>query len=340
MGDHRWKRIRRCAAGAGVALVLVVGGAVGAAAFKAVALRQDYAGTPAAWARSSGNDAVWMGHAWVDGRRDAGDVRRFAALLRGSGVRDLFVHVGPLNRDGTLPEGRHPEARSFVAAAHRYLPGVRVQAWLGQRVDEGFDLTSRATRRATVGVAGGLIRSGFDGIHYNFEPVSSGDPGLPALLRETRGALGGRTLSTSVPQLEPVPGLRIALHLVAGRDKYWTSGYMTEVARACDQVALMAYDSAMPTAPLFGGYVADQTRRMVRAVPAGTGLLIGVPAYHETTSTHDPGAETTAAAVRGVRLGLSGGARPRMRVGVAVYADFAATPQDWRAYADGWVRAR
>ncbi|HEY3685663.1 MAG TPA: hypothetical protein VGL93_21710 [Streptosporangiaceae bacterium] len=326
--------------GVGVALALVLGGAAGATAFPVTAAWQAYGGTPAAWARSSGNDAVWMGHAWVDGRRDAGDVRRFAGRLRGSGVRDLFVHVGPLNRDGTLPSGRHPEARSFVAAAHRYLPGVRVQAWLGQRVDQGFDLTSRATRRATVGVADGLIRSGFDGIHYNFEPVSSGDPGLPVLLRETRGVLGGRPLSVSVPQLEPVAGLRLPLHLVAGRDKYWTSGYMTEVARACDQVALMAYDSVMPTAPLFGGYVADQTRRMLRAVPEGTALLIGVPAYHEATYTHDPGAETTAAGVLGVRLGLSAGGRPRTRVGVAVYADFTATARDWRAYTDGWVRPR
>lgn len=318
-----------------LAIALVLGAAAGV---RLGTLWLDSRGTPAGWTRSTGDDAVWLGHAWVDGRRSAADVRRFAARLRGTGIRDLFVHAGPLNRDGTLPASRHPAARAFLDAAHRYLPGVRVSAWLGQRVDDGYDLASVATRRATVSAAGRLVRDGFDGIHYDFEPVSSGDPGLLALLRETRPVLGGRPLSVSVPQLEPVPGMRLVLHLVAGRDRYWTAGYLTEVARACDQVALMVYDSAMPTPSLFAGYVADQTRRAASAVPARTGLLVGVPAYHDATVTHRPGAETVAAGVRGVRLGLTAYGRPHPRTGVALYVDFAATGRDWRQYRDAWVR--
>jgi len=337
MGDHRWNRIWRVTGRVLAALAMALGVGVVAIGSKAATLWLSYSGTPAAWARSTGGDAVWLGHAWVDGRRSGTDVRRFAARLRGTGVRDLFVHVGPLNRDGTLPASRHSRLRAFLAAAHRYLPGTRVSAWLGQRVDQGYDLTDPATRRATVTVARGLVRAGVDGIHYNFEPVSSGDPGLPALLRETRPVLGGRPLSSSVPQLEPLPGARLPLHAVGGRDKFWTPGYMAEVARACDQVALMAYDSVMPTPTLFAWYVADQTERMAGTVPARTGLLIGVPAYHEATATHRPAAETMAAGVRGVRLGLTGYGRPRPRAGVAVYVDFAATGQDWRQYADGWV---
>ena len=68
------------------------------------------------------------------------------------------------------------------------------------------------------------------------------------------------------------------------------------------------------------------------------GLVIGVPAYHGATRTHRPGAETMAAGVRGVRLGLTGYGRPRPRTGVGVYVDFAATERDWRQYVDGWVR--
>lgn len=340
MGDHRGTRIRRATVGTAVALGLVLGGAVGAVAVQVPVAGLAYTGRPAAWARSTGHDALWLGHAWVDGRRDAADVRGLAARLRGGGIHDLYVHAGPLDTGGGLPARRHPAAAAFTAAVHHYLPGVRVQAWLGQRVDEGYDLASAATRRRTVAAAGRLVASGFDGVHYDFEPVSSGDPGLLALLRETRAVLGDRVLSVSVPQLEPAPGVRLPLHLLAGRDKYWTPGYVTEVARACDQVALMVYDSVMPTAPLFGGYVAEQTRRMVRAVPARTALLIGVPAYHEATATHDPYAETMAAGVRGVRLGLSTAPRPRARTGVAVYVDFAATERDWRAYFDGWVRPR
>lgn len=335
--DHRENRIWRTTGRVLLALVLVLGAVAG---IRVSTLWLDSRGTPAGWARSTGDDAMWLGHAWVDGRRSAADVRRLAARLRGTGIRDLFVHVGPLKRDGALPASRHPAARAFLDAAHRYLRGVRVSAWLGQRVDDGYDLAAAATRHATAAAAGRLVHDGFDGIHYDFEPVSSGDPGLPALLRETRPVLRGRPLSVSVPQLEPVPGVRLPLHLVAGHDRYWTAGYLTEVARACDQVALMVYDSAMPTSSLFAGYVADQTRRVASAVPARTALLVGVPAYHDTTVTHRPGAETVAAGARGVRLGLAAYGHPRPHTGVALYVDFAATERDWRQYRGGWVRPR
>ena len=73
----------------------------------------------------------------------------------------------------------------------------------------------------------------------------------------------------------------------------------------------------------------------LETVPSSVTLLIGLPAYH----TDEPGhtdAETVAAAVRGVRLAVDGGIdRP---FGVALYADFSATPADWDAYQTGWVR--
>src|SRR5579859_1915165 len=57
-------------------------------------------GTPAASARSTGHDALWLSHRWVDGREGPADVAALAARLRGTGIRDLFVHVGPLAADG------------------------------------------------------------------------------------------------------------------------------------------------------------------------------------------------------------------------------------------------
>lgn len=338
MGDHRENRILRTTGRVLAALALALGVVVVVIGSEGVTLWRASAGAPAAWARSGGNDAVWLGHAWVDGRRSDADVRGLASRLGGMGVRDLFVHVGPLKPDGTLPEARHPRLGWFLAAAHRDLPGVRVFAWLGQSVADGFDLAAPATRRATAAVAGRLVRAGVDGIHYDFEPVSSGDPGLPELLRATRPVLDGKPLSCAVPQIEPLPGARLPVHAVAGRDKYWTGGYLAEIARACDQVALMAYDSVLPTASLFTGYVADQTEKAAAVVPGRTGLLIGVPAYHGATATHRPSAETMAAGVRGVRLGLTGYGRPRPRTGVGVYVDFTATGRDWRQYVDGWVR--
>jgi hypothetical protein len=82
------------------------------------------------------------------------------------------------------------------------------------------------------------------------------------------------------------------------------------------------------------GGQAHQTNLALRAIPADVTLLMGLPAYHTDELGHTD-AETVAAAIRGVRLALRGTDRV---VGVAFYAEFAATPWDWAAYQRDWVR--
>src|SRR4051794_6330656 len=53
-------------------------------------------------ARTHGRDAVWLGHAWVDGRRGEVDVAALARRLCDTGVRDLYVYTGPLGADGRM----------------------------------------------------------------------------------------------------------------------------------------------------------------------------------------------------------------------------------------------
>lgn len=294
-------------------------------------------GVPAEDARSRGRDAVWLGHGWVDGRHSEADVQALAARLRGGGVRDLFVHAGPLSDDGGLDPALHPRAAWAVHALKRAVPGVRVQAWLGQRVDPGrLELDDADTRDRIVASTRQVLDAGFDGVHFNFEPTPDGSVGLLSLLDQTRALTRSRAavLSISAHHVEPLPGTRLA-DVVIGHPKWWTSGYLSQVARRVDQVALMSYDSGLPTATLYTGYVRWQTEVALGAVPAGTDLLIGVPAYHEKTRAHRPSAETTAAAVRGVRLAL--GPAGRREFGVALYADFAATDADWNAYRFGWA---
>jgi hypothetical protein len=120
-----------------------------------------------------------------------------------------------------------------------------------------------------------------------------------------------------------------------GHSKWWSPRYLSEVAQHLDQVVLMSYDTALPVAPLYTGYVRRQTEVALDAVPPGTELLMGLPAYHDNTWTHRSSAETVAAAVHGVRLGL--GSTDRELVGVALYADFSATDTDWQSYHSDWA---
>jgi hypothetical protein len=292
------------------------------------ALWSEYRGEPSAAARGTGHDALWLGHAWVDGRKTQSDVDSLVERLRTTGIRELLVHSGPFADDGTLDPGRYPRARWFIDAVHRALPGVRVQAWLGAHRIPADPLPSMAR----------VLDEGFDGIHYDFEPVADGDPALPAVLRATRALTKqrGAVLSVSAIHNEPWRGVAACMSVLTPWLNIWSESYLRAVAREVDQVALMAYDTALPTEATYGGYVRRATEAALRAVPADVALYIGIPAYHDQRLSRHDNAETVAAALRGIRLAI-GDRPPAREFGVAIYVDFAATEQDWAAYQEGWA---
>jgi len=122
---------------------------------------------------------------------------------------------------------------------------------------------------------------------------------------------------------------------IAGHAHFWSAGYLHQLAGLVNEVALMDYDTWIPTSPAYAGYTRMETRIALRAMPVGVHLLIGLPAYPPNPPTHDSG-ETVPAAITGVRLALGSGTPAN--VGVALYVDFAATLGDWQAYEDGWVK--
>jgi hypothetical protein len=294
-------------------------------------------GTASPAARSTGSDAIWLGHAWVDGRHTQSDMDALAARLRTTGVHDVFVHSGPLSDDGTLDPALRPRARWLITALHQALSGVRVQSWLGDVAGPGrLDLDDPETRDHVLASAGQVLDDGFDGVHYDLEPVADDSPGLLTLLAATHALTRQRraVLSVAADQIEPLPGLAGPGQWVTHRPHWWSAGYLGEIAQRVDEVAIMAYDSGVPFDTAFSGYVRIQTRLALDAVPPAVTLLIGVPAYHTVEPGHTD-AETVAASVRGVRLALGG--RPSRPFGVAIYADFSATGTDWHDYLTGWV---
>lgn len=334
-GRRRW--IRRGALGLALAVLLPL-------LTVAAALRLNYTGDPADGTRTRGKDAIWLGHAWVDGRRTDADVTALAHRLRDTGLRDLYVHAGPLEHDGTLPESAYPRARWLIGAVHEAAPGIRVQAWLGDKLatesPDGLRLTDADTRAAVVRSTRQILATGFDGAHFDLEPLHSGDQDyldlLDTLHQVTRAR--GVPLSVAAHQIDPLPALHSVAGTLTGHPKWWSQAYFGQVGRRVDQIAVMSYDTALPLDSLYGGYVAQQTSLALEATPDSTDLLMGLPFYRENNVDHWAFAETVPAAVRGVRLGLSRTDANRPNFGVALYVDFAATEGDWRAYEEGWVR--
>ncbi|WP_380284308.1 hypothetical protein [Kitasatospora purpeofusca] len=334
-----WSRWRKALVVAG-ALLAVVAVPVGSAA---LALRLQYVGDPSPEARTRGRDAVWLGHAWVDGRKGDADLAELARRLAGTGIRDLYVHTGPLEHDGSLPPAVHPRARWFTDAAHRALPGIRVQGWLGDEVKpekDALDLEDTATRERVTASAGQVLDQGFDGVHFDMEPIRPGSKGWLDLLERVRPVTAGRgaVLSVAAPQIDPLPyqhNLGIAL---TGHGKWWDQAYFAATARRVDQIAMMTYDSSMPTEGFYGGYNAYQTELALEATPEDVDLLMGLPFYWEDKWGHWGRAETVSAGIRGIRLGLGRHDLQRRNFGVGLYVDFAATEQNWADYRREWVR--
>ncbi|MCK8434502.1 hypothetical protein G3I77_16180 [Streptomyces sp. D2-8] len=308
------------------------------------ALRINYTGDPADGTRTRDRDALWLGHAWVDGRKKDADVTALARRLRDTGIRDLYVHSGPLEHDGTLPKSVYPKARWFIDAVHEKLPGVRVQAFLGDVLasenSEGLLLNDPDTRAAAVRSARQVLDTGYEGIHLDLEPMPSGDRDfltlLDSLRRETRSR--DAQLSVAAHQIDPLPAFHTLWGGVTGHPKWWSQEFFGQVARRVDQIAVMSYDTMQPLESTYGGYVAQQTSLALEVTPPSTDLLMGLPFFHENRFGHWNHAETVPAAVRGVRLGLSRTDADRARFGVALYIDFAATEADWRSYKEDWAR--
>ncbi|MFF8570228.1 glycoside hydrolase family 18 protein [Streptomyces sp. CA-100214] len=308
------------------------------------ALRVNYMGDPADGTYTRNRDAIWLGHAWVDGRKDDADLAAFARRVKATGIRDLYVHTGPMEHDGTLPKSLYPKARWLIDGVHRELPGVRVQAFLGDVLategPDGMRLEKAATRAAVVDSARQVLDAGYEGVHLDLEPLHSGDRDYLSLLDDVRAVTRDRDarLSVAAHQIDPLPALHSVFGLFTKHPKWWSQEFFGQVARRVDQIAVMSYDTAQPLEGTYGGYVAQQTSLALEVTPPTTHLLMGLPFYHESNFDHWGHAETVAAAVRGVRLGLSRTDADRELFGVAPYIDFAATEKNWDEYREGWVR--
>ncbi len=274
-----------------------------------------------------GENAAWLRHRWFTGELQWQD------LAMPSGVRDLYVHVGPLDAAGRIPPWDEARWTRSLAEARTRLPaGTSIHAWLGGvttffygKAPDTVDLADAGVRANIAATAADVVRRGrFDGVHYDLEHIQSGDRHWLDLLERTRAGLPDRMLSAAVFRVGPLPHL-------------WSVSYLHEVARRVDQAAVMSYDTAMPTPRLYARLLASEVPALCGAM-AGTKcqLLLGVPTYDEWTPGHWPYAETPAAALQGIRLGLQESPHRDAFQGIAIYAEWTTSSADWADIVRGW----
>jgi hypothetical protein len=284
-------------------------------------------------------NAVWLEHRWLERDHAPTEMETLLVDLRDHGVRYVFPHLIPFNAAGRLPLHSREQMRGFLEAARRVAPDMQVLPWVGglrvgyRRQRPGtLDLADLGQRQRIVAECRGLIDEGFDGIHINIEPVAEGDHDFLALLRALRTAVGEKTLSVSAIRPGPVT-------VPFAPNFFWTPAYYARVGGIVDQLVVMAYDTALPTAPLYRRYVewsaTAVTRTLDHASPR-VRVLLGVPTYDATGLMHRSGVETPENAIPGIVAGLRGLGTGGTFEGVALYAEWTTDAAEWSAYERLW----
>jgi hypothetical protein len=284
-----------------------------------------------------GENGLWLRYTWYFGEKSDDERRELAHRLTDNQIRYAYFHVRFIHRDGSLHFRHAGQARILTAALHREAPGVKLlaYAYAASRKGEGpfVDLTNLTVRKRMASEAAWLVREcGFDGVQWDYEICADGEPGYLDLLRETRAAMGpGKLLSVATPVWYPWPLGRLA----------WSESYFGAVARECDQMAVMVYDTGFVTPRSYAWLARQQAIHVTRAVARSNPkcrVLLGIPTYGTGFRSHNPRAENIEIALKAVREGMADpAANPQVFAGVTLFADYTTDSSEWASYQRLWL---
>ena len=285
------------------------------------------------------SNGIWVGHRWYTGHEvrsgdpvPGSEIATLVDRLRGAGIRYVYVHAGPLLADGSVADSADP----FFSELLRAYPEGVFLAWLGARVEK-VRLAEEEWRSAVVEVVERMAAEGFDGVHFDLEPLRDGQPGYLELLTEVRNRMGDTwTISQATPRATP-----FGIPFVPLSRSFWSGAFYRATMDIADQTVLMAYDTNLPLRVTYVAFVRDQTRRLAKWSCAAEKheFLIGIPAYHDVPEYSDPSVENIGNAALGVRSALESFAEtPECFRGVSIYANWVTDADEWLQFERFWQR--
>jgi len=281
-----------------------------------------------------GRNGIWMQHGWIGDVswfkkyhkdpvpfHDPNRLKELATLLKKEHITDLYPHLCPCGFTGAIPPVDDAQTERFLDA----FENVRVMPWVGGIFPTDTLLWDKKWRDTFTKSCVNLLVSHprLAGIHVDIEPVASGDQGFLALLRQLKNEMpAGKLLSVS--------GYHPST-LVPLVTEYWSEDYSRSVAAIVDQAAVMLYDSAISDPATYRGVMKDWTKQVLDWYGTKE-VLIGVPAFEESSVSHYPGAESLQNAFLGVHAGLGRGEIPKAYRGVSIYCEWTMTSDKWKAF--------
>lgn len=290
-----------------------------------------------------GQNGIWLGHGWLGGDRwfaengktneitkfrDPANIRALAEILRQHHIKDVFPHLCPSSPYGKLPEVDGMQAERFLTE----FEGFRVMPWIGAPAGPSAR-TSNAKWRATfIESITNLLADHprFAGVQINIEPLTSGDKDFLNLLEQIHAALPkDKLLSvTAYPpptRWQPSPDVR------------WDKNYFGEVAKRCDQLAVMMYDTGVRVPKIYEHIMAGWTSQVL-LWSKDKPVLLGVPTYEDAEAEyHNPKVENLRTALLGIHKGL-GAPLPANYQGVALYCEWETDQDEWNYFQSHFLK--
>ncbi len=299
------------------------------------------------------HNAIWIGHEWVGEQKSDQEIQELISVLHAHQIDTVFVHVGPLNKEGTIDPKSYEYSLDFMDSVRKFDDSIQYQAWLGQ-IRNKIDLADPEVRHNIANLSMMLADLvDFDGIHFDIEPVWDGDAEFILLLEEVRGAISDeKIISVALAELIPGSILWLTEHIHTF-ENYNSEVNYKNVAQYADQVVAMIYDTSIQNEWFYRWFVNEQTIRITDLLD-GTEVFIGVPAYEYTEDdiTDLEGVDSLAditwfnSEVENIENGLRGIVKGLNNfrsnednfAGVAIYSYWEMSDEEWMVYDELWLK--
>jgi len=285
-----------------------------------------------------GRNGIWISHGWLgddswftrNGKtnelaryRTKESIRSLAAKLREHHITDVFPHLCPADIEGPIPAVDRTQTEALLDE----LTGFRVMPWIGGPNGGSARYRNDQWRERFIASVKQLLNDHprLAGVHLNIEPLTSGDADFLKLLDELKASLSlGKLLSIAA---YPPP-----TRWQPSEEVHWDETYFRDVARRCDQVAVMMYDTSVPFPKVYQNLMAAWTSEVL-AWSEGKQVLLGVPTYSDAgVDYHHPRVENLRNGLLGIHRGLSRQTLPSNYQGVAIYCEWETDDFEWKYF--------
>ena len=285
-----------------------------------------------------GMNGVWIGHQWFTGRTvktgrpiSAKERQALVDRLRQHRIRYVFVHAGPVRKDGTIND--HPSP-FFFQLTEDY-PEGRFLPWLGSRVDtSSFNNADWAA--SVIDALTALQRKGIAGAHFDFEPLRDNHAEYVAFLKTVREKLGPRYFISHATRRAGPYGISFG----PLRKNFWSKDFYEQTMQHTNQTVLMAYNTTLDIEKNYVGFVKHETNLLLdySCQFDQHSVLIGIPGFEDAPRISNPSVENIGNGIRGVRAALET-RQPCVSTfdGVAIYADWVTNRDEWSTYRRLWL---